>query len=74
MVLASDMAVVGANNLAAAYGDFRAGYTIVDRAGIKVLRDPFTAKPYVQFYTTKRVGGDVVNYEAIKIQKLATSV
>tara|TARA_R110000824_G_scaffold47353_3_gene134937 strand:+ start:3197 stop:4450 length:1254 start_codon:yes stop_codon:yes gene_type:complete len=74
MVLASDMAVVGANNLAAAYGDFRAGYTIVDRAGIKVLRDPFTAKPYVKFYTTKRVGGDVVNYEAIKIQKLATSV
>jgi HK97 family phage major capsid protein len=39
----------------------------VDRAGVRVLRDPYTAKPYVLFYTTKRVGGDVVNFEAVKI-------
>lgn len=53
--------------LAIAVGDMRAAYQIVDRAGIRVLRDPYTAKPFVQFYTTKRVGGDVVNFEAIKL-------
>jgi HK97 family phage major capsid protein len=51
---------------AIAVGDMRAAYQIVDRAGIRVLRDPFTAKPFVLFYTTKRTGGDVVNFEAIK--------
>lgn len=49
-----------------AFGDFRRGYLIVDRAGIRVLRDPFTNKPYVMFYTTKRVGGGVQNPEALK--------
>jgi HK97 family phage major capsid protein len=68
---ASDMPVVGANALSIAFGDFRRGYQVVDRTGIRVLRDPFTAKPYVKFYTTKRVGGDVINFDAIKIQKLA---
>ena len=53
------------------FGDFNAGYQIVDRIGVRVLRDPFTAKPFVKFYTTKRVGGDVVNFDAIKLQKLA---
>lgn len=53
--------------LAIAFGDFRAAYQIVDRIGIRVLRDPFTAKPWVKFYTTKRVGGDVVNFEALKV-------
>jgi HK97 family phage major capsid protein len=51
----------------AAFGNFRAAYQIVDRIGIRVLRDPYTVKPYVEFYTTKRVGGDVINFEAIKI-------
>ena len=51
----------------AAFGNFRAAYQIVDRIGIRVLRDPYTAKPYVEFYTTKRVGGDVINFEALKI-------
>jgi len=48
------------------FGDFRRGYQIVDRLGIRVLRDPYTNKPFVHFYTTKRVGGDVINTEVIK--------
>jgi HK97 family phage major capsid protein len=68
---ADDMPAVGADALSAAYGDFRNGYLIVDRIGIRVLRDPYSAKPYVQFYSTKRVGGDVVNAEAIKLLKLS---
>jgi HK97 family phage major capsid protein len=44
---------------------------IADRVGIRVLRDPFTSKPNVLFYTTKRVGGGVVNFEAIKLMKIA---
>jgi HK97 family phage major capsid protein len=51
------------------FGNFKAGYQIVDRADIHVLRDPFSSKPYVEFYTTKRVGGDVINFEAIKVLK-----
>ncbi|MFQ5783604.1 MAG: phage major capsid protein [Alphaproteobacteria bacterium] len=69
--VASDMPAPAAGSLSIAFGDFARGYQIVDRIGIRVLRDPFTAKPYVKFYTTKRVGGDVVNFEAIKLQKLA---
>ena len=68
---AEDIAAIAGNALAVAFGDFRAGYTIVERMGVRVLRDPFTAKPFVKFYTTRRVGGDVVNFEAIKIQKIA---
>jgi len=64
---ADDVPAVANDANAMIYGDFRQGYTIVDRIGIRVLRDPFTAKPYVKFYTTKRVGGDVVNTEAMKI-------
>lgn len=66
-----DMAAVAGNALAAVYADFSEFYTIVDRFGIRVLRDPYTSKPYVKFYTTKRVGGAVTNYEAGKIVKLA---
>lgn len=68
---ADDIPAVAANALAAVYGDLRAAYQIVDRHGIQVLRDALTSKPYVKFFTTKRVGGDVVNFEAIKIQKLS---
>jgi HK97 family phage major capsid protein len=64
---------VGANSLSIAFGDFRRGYLIVDRAGVRVLRDPYTAKPYVLFYTTKRVGGGVQNFDAIKVMKFAAS-
>lgn len=68
---AEDMPEIAANSLSIAFGDFDAGYQIVDRQGIRILRDSFTAKPYVKFYTTKRVGGDVVNFEAIKLLKFA---
>ncbi len=63
----------GANATPVAFGDFAKGYLIVDRAGVRVLRDPFTAKPYVLFYTTKRVGGGVQNFDAIKLLKFAAS-
>lgn len=56
-----------------AYGDFRRGYLIVDRQGVRVLRDPYTNKPYVMFYTTKRVGGGVQDPQAIKALKMAAS-
>lgn len=56
-----------ADALAVAFGNFGVAYQIVDRIGIRVLRDPYTAKPFVKFYTTKRVGGDVINHEAIKL-------
>jgi HK97 family phage major capsid protein len=69
--MASDMPAAASNSLSVAVGDFRQAYVVVDRVGIRILRDPFTAKPFVYFYTTKRVGGDVVNYEALKLMKLA---
>lgn len=67
-----NMSSVGANAFPVAFGDFRRGYLIVDRVGIRVLRDPYTNKPYVHFYTTKRVGGGVQNFEAIKLLKCST--
>lgn len=70
---AEDMPALAANSLSLAFGDFREGYQIVDRTGIRTLRDNLTSKPYVKFYTTKRVGGGVVNFEAIKLMKFATS-
>lgn len=69
VTIAQDMPALGADSLSLAFGDFRAGYQIVDRTGIRVLRDPYSNKPYVEFYTTKRVGGGVVNFEAIKFLK-----
>ena len=71
IVEAEDMPVLAANSLSIAFGNFKTAYQIVDRQGIRILRDPYTTKGYVKFYTTKRVGGDVVNYEALKIMKFA---
>lgn len=71
LYFADDMQAKAADSLSVAYGDFGVGYTIVDRIGLRVLRDPYTSKPYIKFYTTKRVGGAVTNYQSIKIQKLA---
>jgi len=68
---ANDMPAAAASSLSIAFGDFKAGYQIVDRLGIRILRDPFTNKPFVIFYTTKRSGGDVKDFEAIKINKFA---
>ena len=64
---------IAANSASIAFGDFQRGYLIVDRAGVRVLRDPYSAKPYVLFYTTKRVGGGVQNFDAIKVMKFAAS-
>lgn len=63
---------IGANAYPIAFGNFRRGYVITDRMGIRVLRDPFTSKPYVKFYTTKRVGGGVQDFAAIKLMKIST--
>jgi HK97 family phage major capsid protein len=67
LVDAEEMPDVAANSLSIAFGDFRRGYLIVHRAGVRVIRDPFTAKPYILFYTTKRVGGGVQDFDAIKV-------
>ncbi|HZS63563.1 MAG TPA: phage major capsid protein [Xanthobacteraceae bacterium] len=73
VVEAEDMPDIAADSLSVAFGDFGRGYLVVDRAGVTVLRDPFTAKPYVLFYTTKRVGGGVQDFDAIKLLKFAVS-
>ena len=70
IIQCSDMPVLATDSLSIACGDFSRGYQIVDRIGIRTLRDPFTQKPFVKFYTTKRVGGDVANFEAIKLLKM----
>ncbi|QGM96320.1 phage major capsid protein [Methylocystis parvus] len=68
-----DMPDPAANSFSIAFGDFERGYVVVDRVGVRVLRDPYSAKPYVLFYTTKRVGGGVQNFEAIKLLKFGVS-
>lgn len=68
-----DMPNIATDSLSMAFGDFQRGYLIVDRAGIRVLRDPYSAKPYVLFYTTKRVGGGVQDFDAIKLLKFSAS-
>jgi HK97 family phage major capsid protein len=73
LVEAEDMPDIAANSLSVAFGDFQRGYLIVDRVGVRVLRDPYSAKPYVLFYTTKRVGGGVQDFDAIKLLKFAVS-
>lgn len=62
-----DMPDIGEGNAAIAFGDFKRFYLIADRQGARVLRDPYSAKPYVLFYTTKRVGGGVQNFDAVKV-------
>lgn len=71
VVESEDMPDIAANSLSVAFGDFRRGYLVVDRIGISVLRDPYSVKPYVLFYTTKRVGGGVQDFEAIKLLKFS---
>ena len=60
---------IASGETAIAFGDFQRGYLITDRQGARVLRDPYSNKPYVMFYTTKRVGGGVQNFDAIKLMK-----
>jgi HK97 family phage major capsid protein len=73
VVEAEDMPDIAANSLSIAFGNFKAGYLIAERAETNIIRDPFTNKPYVHFYATKRVGGTVSNSEAIKLMKFAVS-
>ena len=69
VIEAEDMPDVAASSLSVAFGNFNAGYTITERGETNILRDPYTKKPYVYFYATKRIGGMVVNSEAIKLLK-----
>lgn len=73
VLICEDMPDIAANAYAIAFGDFASGYTIAERPDLRVLRDPFSAKPHVLFYATKRVGGDVTDYAAIKLLKFALS-
>jgi HK97 family phage major capsid protein len=68
-----NMPSIGGGEYPIAFGNFREGYTIVDRGQTKILRDPYTQKPYVLFYTTKRVGGGITDYAAIKLLKVAST-
>ncbi|MFC0201747.1 phage major capsid protein [Paracoccus rhizosphaerae] len=71
VLISEDMPDVAPEALAVAFGDFRAAYTIVERPDLRVLRDPFSAKPHVLFYATKRVGGGVTDFRAVKLLKFA---
>ena len=71
VIEAEDMPAVGASSLSIAFGNFNAGYMIVDRAGLSVLRDPYSNNPQVTFHATRRVGGGVIDFDAIKFLKFA---
>ncbi|MEM8536385.1 MAG: phage major capsid protein [Pseudomonadota bacterium] len=73
VLIAEDMPDIADNAMAIAFGDFSAGYPVAERPDLRVLRDPFSAKPHVLFYATKRVGGAVSDFAAIKLMKFATS-
>ncbi|WP_414727813.1 phage major capsid protein, partial [Yoonia sp.] len=73
VLIAEDMPDIADNAMAVAFGDFRAGYTVAERPDLRVLRDPFSAKPHVLFYATKRVGGAVSDFAAIKLLRFAVS-
>ncbi|MPS67633.1 phage major capsid protein [Novosphingobium aerophilum] len=71
VVEAEDMPDVAANAFPIAFGNFRAGYLIAERSATSILRDPFTNKPFVHFYATKRIGGQVLDSDAIKLLKIS---
>jgi HK97 family phage major capsid protein len=73
VLICEDMPDIAANAYAIAFGDFASAYTIAERPDVRVLRDPFSAKPHVLFYANKRVGGDVTDFAAIKLLKFAVS-
>jgi len=73
VLIAEDMPDVGSGQTPIAFGDFHAGYTVAERPDLRILRDPFSAKPNVLFYATKRVGGDVSDFAAIKLLKFSVS-
>lgn len=71
VLICEDMPDIAANAFPIAFGDFRAGYTIAERPDLRILRDPFSAKPHVLFYANKRVGGDVTDFSAIKLLRVS---
>jgi HK97 family phage major capsid protein len=73
VLVCEDMPDIAANAYAIAFGDFRSAYTVAERPDLRILRDPFSAKPNVLFYANKRVGGDITDYAAIKLLKIAVS-
>ncbi|TNE65003.1 MAG: phage major capsid protein [Rhodobacteraceae bacterium] len=73
VLIAEDMPDIASDAAAIAFGDFHAGYTVAERPDVRILRDPFSAKPHVLFYATKRVGGDVSDFAAIKLLKFGVS-
>ncbi|WP_170382770.1 phage major capsid protein [Ruegeria atlantica] len=73
VLIAEDMPDASSDSFSIAFGDFQSGYTIAERPDLRVLRDPFSAKPHVLFYATKRVGGDVSDFAAIKLVKFGTA-
>lgn len=73
VVVAEDMPDAASDSYSIAFGDFNAGYTVAERPDLRVLRDPFSAKPHVLFYATKRVGGDVSDFAAIKLLKFGVA-
>jgi HK97 family phage major capsid protein len=73
VLIAEDMPDVAADATPVAFGNFARGYTVAERPDTRILRDPFSAKPHVLFYATKRVGGDVSDFAAIKLMKLSAS-
>mgnify|MGYP002652412468 CR=1 FL=1 len=73
VIESEDMPDIATNSLSIAFGDFRAGYLIAERTETQILRDPYTNKPFVTFYATKRIGGCVSNSEAIKLMKFAAA-
>ena len=73
VIVAEDMPDAATDSFSIAFGDFNAGYTVAERPDLRVLRDPFSAKPHVLFYATKRVGGDVSDFAAIKLLKFGVA-
>jgi HK97 family phage major capsid protein len=73
VLILEDMPDIAAGASAIAFGDFAAGYTVAERPDLRILRDPFSAKPHVLFYATKRVGGDVSDFAAIKLLRFSAS-
>ena len=73
VVEAEDMPDVATDSFSIAFADFRRAYLVVDRRGVRILRDPYSSKPYVLFYTTKRVGGGLQDFDAIKLLKFGVS-
>jgi HK97 family phage major capsid protein len=73
VLVAEDMPDADTGSFSIAFGDFAAGYTVAERPDLRILRDPFSAKPHVLFYATKRVGGDVSDFAAIKLLRFGVA-